>query len=266
MHARELIELAALAAAHGPVLVRTSGRISESSIKQYWIASKSRLDRWGWTLRSVSGEAEESDLPSTPSRGTLPRGTLEEIITGEVLTRVWAAILSAYDRFRGTDQAEPIAQNVLLGHLEARHRVLTLLTGGPPIDLEQAFRLNRLRHRAERWTDLLIGCLLGVGDVGRFAVEPDRARQFADDFRHRSSMKGGQYAWPLLLASLRAAFRTGLAPASPNGDLNAQIASSVLASLQPELFDATGLLRSAWLTRMTSLTDDAQGMLDELLV
>ena len=265
MHARELIELAALAAAHGPVLVRTSGRISESSIQQYWTASKSRLDRWGWTLRSVSGKAGESDRPSKPSPRTLPRGTLEEIITGEVLTRVWGAVLSAHDRFRGTDQAEPIAQSVLIGHLEARHRVLTLLTSGPPIDLEQAFRLNRLRRRAERWTDLLIGNLLGMEDVSRFAVDPDRARDFADDLRFRCRVKGGQYVWPLLLASLRAAFRTGLAPASPNGDLNAQIASSVLASLQPELFDATGLLRSAWLMRMTNVTDDAQGMLDELL-
>jgi hypothetical protein len=265
MHARELIELAALAAAHGPVLVRTSGRISEASIKQYWIASKSRLDRWGWTLRSVSGEAGESDRPSKPSQWALPRGTLEEIITGEVLTRVWAAVLFAHDRFRGTEQAEPIAQSVLIGHLEARHRVLTLLAGGLPIDLEQAFRLNRLRRRAERWTDLLIGYLLRVGDVSRFAVEPDRARQFADDFRDRSSTKGGRHAWPLLLASLRAAFRKGLAPTSPNGDLNAQIAASVLVSLQPELFDATGLLRSAWLMRMTNITDDTQGMLDELL-
>jgi hypothetical protein len=265
MHARELIELAALAAAHGPVLVRTSGRISESSIKQYWIASKSRLDRWGWTLRSVSGDASASGRSSKPSPWTLPRSTLEEIITGEVLTRVWAAVLSAHDRFRGTDQAEPIAQSVLVGHLEARHRVLTLLTGGPPVDVEQAVRLNRLRCRAERWTDLLIGYLLGVEDVSRFAVEPDRARDFADDLRRRCRMKGGRYAWPLLLASLRAAFRKGLTPKSPNGDLNAQIASSILASLQPELFEATGLLRSAWLMRMTNVTDDAQGMLDELL-
>jgi hypothetical protein len=265
MHARELIELAALVTAHGPVLVRTSGRISESSIRQYWTASKSRLDRWGWTLRSLSSEAGEPGRPSQPSAWTLPRGTLEEIITGEVLARVWTAVLSAHDRFRGTDQAEPIAQSVLLGHLEARHRVLTLLTGGPPIDLEQAFRLNRLRRRAERWTDLLIGYLLGMEDVSRFAVEPDRAREFADDLRDRSRMKGGRYAWPLLLTSLRAAFQTGLAPQSPNGDLNAQIAASVLASLQPELFDATGLLRSAWLMRMTNVTDDTQSMLDELL-
>jgi hypothetical protein len=265
MHARELIELAALAVAHAPVLVRTSGRISESNIRKYWTASKSRLDRWGWTLRSVLGEDGQSRQPSKASPGKLPRATLEEIITGEVLTRVWAAVLCAHDRFRGTDQAEPIARSVLVGHLEARHRVLTLLAGGPPVDLEQAFPLDRLRRRAERWTDLLIGCLVGVEDVSRFAVEPDRARQFADDFRNRSSTKGEQYVWPLLLASLRSAFQTGLSPTSPNSDLNARIAASVLASLEPELFDATGLLRSAWLMRMNHVTDDAQGMIDELL-
>jgi hypothetical protein len=265
MHARELIELAALAAAHAPVLVRTSGRICESNLKQYWTASKSRLDRWGWTMRSVSGKGGPSRRPSNRSPSKLPRGTLEEIITGEVLARVWAAVSSAYDHFRGTDQAEPIAQNVLAGHLEARHRVLILLAGDPPVDLEQAIRLDRLRRRAERWTDLLIGCLVRVGDVSRFAVEPDRARQFADDFRYRSSIKGEQYVWPLLLASLRAAFETGLAPTSPNSDLNARIAASVLVSLEPELFDATGLLRSAWLMRMNHVTDDAQGMIDELL-
>ena len=265
MHARELIELAALAAAHGPVLIRSSGRISESDIRKYWTASKSRLDRWGWTLRNASGKGGPSRQPAKPSPRTLPRGTLEEIITGEALTRVWAAVLSAYDRFRGTDQAEPIAQNVLVGHLEARHRVLTLLAGEPPVDLEQGFRLNRLRRRAERWTDLLIGYLLKVGDVSHFAFQPDRARQFADDFRDRASMEGARYAWPLLLASLRAAFKTGLARVSPNGDLNAQIAASVLASLQPELLEAIGLLRSAWLMRMTNVTDDAQGMIGELL-
>ena len=215
MHARELIELAALVAAHGPVLVRTSGRISETSLKQYWIASKTRLDRWGWTLRSVSGEADETDRASKPSQGALPRGTLEEIITGEALTRVWAAVLSAHDRFRGTHQAEPIAQSVLSGHLEARHRVLTLLVSGPPVDVGQAVRLNRLRCRAERWTDLLIGHLLGVEDVSRFAVEPDRAREFADDLRSRSRMKRGRHTWPLLLASLRAAFRKGWRHGAP---------------------------------------------------
>ncbi|NQT11776.1 MAG: hypothetical protein HQ582_03445, partial [Planctomycetes bacterium] len=48
-------------------------------------------------------------------------------------------------------------------------------------------------------------------------------------------------------------------------DLNARIASSILASFQPGLFDAGGLVRSAWLMRVASAADDAQGMIEELL-
>jgi len=265
MHAHELIELAALIAAHGPVLVRTPGRIPDAGIEDYWIASKSRLDRWGRALKQIS-----SDDPGVAGRPTTlerpeSRGVLEEIITGDVLTRVWTAVMYAYDRLRGTDQAEPIARSVLVGHLEARYRVMTLLTRGPGIDVEQAVRLNRLRRRTERWTDLLIGYLTGVDDVGQFAVEPDRARDFAEDLRHRSRLSGGRFVWPLVFASLRTAFGQGLVPESPNGDLNARIAASVLACLQPELFDATGLVRSAWLMRMSNVTADAQGMIDELV-
>ena len=265
MHAHELIELAALIAAHGPVLVRTPGRIPDAGIEEYWTASKSRLDRWGRSLKRLSSE----DLSASRRPGSFPqpefRGVLEEVITGDVLTRVWAAVMYAYDRLRGTDQAEPIARSVLVGQLEARHRVMTLLTQEPRIDVEQAVRLNRLRRRTERWTDLLIGYLTGVDDVGQFAVDPDRARDYAEDLRYRSRLAGGRFVWPLVFASLRASFGQGLFPESPNGDLNARIAASLLSCLQPELFDATGLLRSAWLMRMSNVTDDAQGMIDELV-
>jgi len=265
MHTRELIELAALVSVHGPVLVRASGQIPEKSIEQYWTASKSRLNRWGRTLKSLSSEVADRGRRPGPSEWPRLRGVLEEIITSEVLTRVWTAVMYAYDRHRGTDQVEPIARSVLIGHLEARHRVLTLLVRGPRIDAAQAVKLNRLRRRTERWTDLLVGYLIGLDDVGQFAIDPDRARDFADDLCYRSRLRGGRFAWPLLLASLRAAFGHGLAPASPNGDLNERIAVSVLSSFQPELFDATGLLRSAWLLRVAGVANDAQGMIDELL-
>jgi len=265
MHACELIELAALVTVHGPVLVRTSGRIPEQSIEQYWIASKSRLDRWGRALKDLSNEANDVGPCSRPFEQQRLGGLFEEILTGEVLTRVWTAVMCAYDRHRGTEQVEPIVRSVLIGHLEARHRALTLLVSGPRIDAEQAVKLNRLRRRTERWTDSLIGYLTGLEDVSQFAVDPDRAEEFADDLRYRSRLGGGRHAWPLMLASLRAAFRQGLAGESPNADLNARIASSVLASFRPELFDASGLFRSAWLMRVTSVANDAQGMIDELL-
>ncbi|NUQ62928.1 MAG: hypothetical protein HUU20_10585 [Pirellulales bacterium] len=264
MHARELVELAALAGVHGPLLIRDTPRISDSGIEQYWTASKCRLDRWGRALKQISSSEEPCPKRTIKAAGS-PRAVLEEILTGEILTRVWAAVTCAHDGIHGADQVGPVARSVLIGHLEARHRVLTLLVHGPAIGAEEAVLLNHLRRRAERWTDMLIGYLLGLYDVSEFAIDPDRARDFSEDLSYQSRLPGGRHAWPLVETSLRAAFGPGLSPLSPNADLNAKIAGSVLSCFQPELFDATGVLPSAWLVRITNATNDAAGMIDELL-
>ena len=265
MHARELVELAAVVAAQGPVLVRQGGSVPSSSIEQYWVASKCRLDRWGRGLKQLTAEAAKGGPDWRQSRWPHFRAVLEEVLTGEVLTRVWTAVMCAHDRRRGTDAAEPVVRSVMIGHLEARHRVLTLLVQGPAIDSEAGLKLNRLRRRTERWTDMLIGYLAGLDDVSEFAVDPIRAKDFAEDLRYQAQWEGGHHAWPLVLASLRAAFRQGLSPTSPNADLNAKIAASILACFPPELFDSTGLFRSLWLSRLTNITDDTAGMIEELL-
>ena len=265
MHARELVELAAIVSAHGPVLVRGTRHLSATSLEQYWTASKCRLDRWGRSLKGFVSYAEDVGEQRRQAQWPLVRGVCEEILTGEVLTRVWIAVLCAYDRQHGGEEAGAVARSVLTGHLEARHRVLTLLVRSPVIEAEGAVKLNHLRRRTERWTDLLIGYLVGLEDVSQFAVDPQRARDFAEDLRYLSNLKGGRHAWPLVLASLRAAFGEGLCAVSPNADLNTEIASSILACFQPELFDSTGLLRSLWLTRLANVTNDAQGMVADLL-
>ncbi len=269
MHARELVELAAIISAHGPVLVRGRGQVSERGIEQYWVASKCRLDRWCRALKAVDmkrlAAATGPDHRQRQPRPSFPDALLEEILTGEVLTRVWAAVLSAYDRRRGTQEAEPIARSVLIGQLEARHRVLTLLVRASEIDAAWAMRLSGIRRRCERWTDLLVGYLTGLEDVAEFAIDPERARDFAEDLRYRSNLAGGRQAWPLVLSSLRAAFQQGLIGDSPNTDLNAQIASSVLACFPAELFDSTGMFRSLWLMRLTNMVGDTEGMLQSLI-
>jgi hypothetical protein len=262
MHARELVELAAIVSAHGPVLVRERGRIPDSCMEAYWVASKSRLDRWAHALRRFRAAGGGSGRkPCWPT----VRGVIEEIITGEVLTRVWAAVTCAYDRRYGSDDMEPIARSVLIGHLEARHRVLTLLVHGPSIEAEHAVKLNRLRRRTERWTDLLIGYLMGLDDVSEFAIDPERARDFSEDLSCRCRLPGGRFAWPLMLASLRTGFVQGLGAVSPNGQYNAQIAVSILSAFPPDVFDSTGILRSLWLERLSHAAHDTQGMIDELL-
>lgn len=264
MHARDLVELAAIVSAHGPVLIRSGEPIPANSIEQYWTTSKVRLDRWAWRLKRFADPVDvESRRRTEP--WPLVRGVFEEILTGELLTRVWTAVLCAYDRRRGTDGAEPAARSVMIGHMEARHRVLTLMVRGRDIDADAAMKLNRLRQRVERWTDLLLGHLVNLHNIGEFTFDPRRAADFADDLRQRNGLPGGRQVWPLVLASLRAAFRQGLSDETPNADLNARIAASVLSCFPTDLFDSTGLLRSLWLMRLTNIAEDTQGRIDDLL-
>lgn len=265
MHARELVDLAAVVAAHAPVLLRAASQVSEQSIEAYWMASKSRLDRWGRTLKRIASLMQCGDLKPNSAEHRLFRGVLEEILASEVLTRVWSAAMCAYDRAYGADQMEPVARGVLIGQIEARHRVLTILVGNTGLTAEESLRLESLRRRSERWADLLVGRLAMEHDVCQFAVEPDRAREFADEFAQQSRCRGGRFAWPLVLASLNASFREWLEPASPNPDLNAQIAASILTCFPSEVFDGLGTVPSPWTLRIAHLTNEAEGMIEELL-
>lgn len=256
MQARELVELAALVSLHGPSLIVSSAAIPPECLEQYWTLSKCRLDRWGLALNRF----KTSTAGSTASRSQrAPLGAMEEILTGEVLTRVWAAVLSAHDRRHGRSEAEPIARSVLIGHLEVRHRVLNAIVHDARLEPEEAVWLNRLRRRARRWTDLLVANLLPVVDVSEFAMEPGRAKALCGALRPPQGP-----SWQVLLTSLRAAFRASSSVRSPNPDVNARIASNVLGCFEPELFESTGLFRSVWLARLLSATDDTQGMLDAL--
>jgi hypothetical protein len=264
MHVRRLVELAGILASDGPLLVCCSEPLSADGIEQYWTTSKVRLDRWACRLKTFSQQTNR-DAKRQRTQWPTTYGVMEEILVSEMLTRVWTALLSAHDRQHGRDDAEPIARSVMIGHMEARHRVLSLMVHGPDIRVEAAVRLNHLRRRTERWTDLLIGHLPRQYDVSEFATDPQRARDFADDVQQRSRLAGGRNTWPLITASLRAAFRCGLSPVSPNADLNARIANSILSCFSSEAFDSTGLFLSPWLMRLSKITDEAQGMIAELL-
>ena len=264
MHCRELVEVAAMVAAHGPVLIEGSARISGSALVQYWTASKCRLDRWVRSLKKFATDSSHEPDNLAPLWAEV-RPVLEEILVAEVGVRVWTAVLYAYDRRRQTVDAEPIARSVLVGHLEVRQRALALLIHSPHIAAEDAVRLNRVRRRAERWTDLLLGHLTQNYPSSELAFEPDRCLEFSSELRQEKHQAASTQAWRLTLASLRVAFQTGLADRTPNADMNRDIADSILACFPAELFDATGTMHSLWIARLSHAADDAQGMIDELL-
>jgi hypothetical protein len=263
MHAHELVELAAIISAHGPGLVQGVDRLSENGLEQYWTASKIRLDRWCRFLRNFStltGDPKWRQVNWPPARGIM-----EEIIASEMLTRVWAAVLCAHDRRHKLSESEPIARSVMLGHLEARHRVLTTLLNTPGLEVNAAVKLNQFQNLSQRWTDMLVGYLTNLGDLSEFAIDPARAKDFAQDLRDEGVHPGRRIVWPLILTSLRASFRQDASAESPNADLNLRIAAGILACFPGDLFDSTGQFQSLWLIRLHNAAADVQGMIEDLL-
>lgn len=264
MQSRELVELAALLACHGPSLLLGSGRLSTAAMDRYWTASKCRLDRWSRALKLLRQLDSPRALADGRSCRQLLRGTLEEILTGDALTRVFTALVAAADGRRLVREAEPIARSVFLGHQEARNRALQLLFSGAAVDPHDGVALNQLRRSTEHWSDLLIGQLSVHDDVSDLAVDPQRARQFAADLRERHELGEHEGRWSLWLSSLKASLAAADDAPSPNADLNAEIAAAVLESLPPEMFDSVGWARSVWMTRLSLVAQDTAGLIEEL--
>lgn len=263
MHARDLLELAALVAVHSPALVHSGCPIPAPCVTQYWTASRCRLERWSRSLRRYSPVTTASEL-ETARNWTRLRPLLEEILASELLTRLWTATAAAYDRRTGEAEIEPPARSIYVSHLEVRNRALDILVHAPGIDLAEAVALNRLRRRIERWCDLLLAHLSPNIDIAEFAFENPRAQDFADDLYRDRSPAVVDLTWQLVLAALRASFASCFADRSPNADLNQQIGSSILALFPSEQFDSLGLPKSLWLQRLSRTASDTQGMLDDL--
>lgn len=273
MNHGELLELAAVVAAHGPALVRVDRPLPPEALKQYWSASKCRQDRWARALKQFSTAAEPSPTTDCDAHSASPRAprwqadarsVVQEILASEVLTRAWTALLIAHDRRRQTADAEPIARSIYVGQLEARHRALAMLVQGEIVSSQDAVDLNRVRRQAERWNDMLIGQLLLSEEVAEFAFDAGLAREFADDFRGQPAWQEGGLAWSLFTASLRAGWREWSPTVVFNGDLNAQIGAAILGCFGLEVFDCLGLPKSLWAARLLQTADDARAMIDNL--
>ncbi len=264
MHAGELVEVAGIVAYHGPLLIGGARALSPGPLEQYWATSKCRCENWNRTFKqTATPTADGKPLESSDLRMLL--ATLEEIFVSEILVRVWTTVLVAHDRRLGAGIDEPLARSVFDSHMEARRRALKLLLRSSAFTTPQAVAINRLRRRSERWSDVLIGGLLTACDLPEFAVDAQRAADFADSLSRRQSQPGGRHAWRLTLVSLRSAFRDVLGQQAANADANARVTASILGCFPGELFDSTGILKSLWMTRLSAVASDAQGLITDLL-
>jgi hypothetical protein len=261
MHAQDLVELAAIVAAHGELLVESrESRLTDKSLENYWSASKCRLDRWGSKLKEL--QTRKSQDKAAPQRALV---LIEEIFASEALTRVWTAAATAYDQQRDSSDATAIVTSVLNGQSEARHRALRLLADAPVVSREDAMRLTRLHRRVGRWIDLLVAYLQRHHEVSRFAIQQERCRDFAADLLRQSDQRGGRHTWRLTFSSLRQTLCRELLPHSPNADLNFKIGASILSCFDTNAFESVGALRSLWLIRLLDTSTHCEAMVRDLL-
>lgn len=265
LHVRDLIELAGLVAVESSTLLSESSHISRTGLESYWSASKFRFDRWGTALRKYQREIDHIGPSWAEREWPLMVPILEEVFASEILTRVWCAVLSAYDNKQGQQEMEPTGHTIVIGHMESRNRALKLVAGCPEIHADQGLAVDELRRRCQRWTDLLIGHVAGEPDVRRLAFDSERAEDFRESVERQQKTRLARETQSIALGSLRSSFQTGLSVKSPNADLNARIASGVVACFPPNAFEPTGIARTMWFSRMQNTADDAEAMVQELL-
>ncbi|REK25749.1 MAG: hypothetical protein DWQ42_10890 [Planctomycetota bacterium] len=277
LHSCDLVRVAAAVAENAAELLHEKDPATEPNMRIYWTAATDRFRRWTLAfahLEKVAQRLADGRLQTMErsQAGVVAETLLEEIFWSETLTRVWTAALVARDRLRGDSIAGPLVKSILCRHQEQSHRGLQLIASSKLLDWPRAVELNRLRRRAERWSDVLIARLAGVcrsrfaEDILPLAVDRERARDFAVDTNNDLERSGNTgFAWELTMASLHSVLDRRVSSTTPNGALNFQIAWHVVSCFEPTTFDATGPFQPLWLERLVARTDEAQDLVDEYL-
>lgn len=235
MHRQDIIELVIFLVENGPALwQRSDFEPPGSALEGYWLAAKFQMDHWARNLKAI-GEWKEhpKEWPFRHQRA----GLAEDILTGELLTRIWLAVLTIYERRSGKEGASALAHSVYLSHLELRGRVLAALNRPnylPRLDVQ---KLVQLCERTDRWSDLLLGKLAEWGDVRSLAVDAERMQEFANDYVQIDSPKRREQTWKLMKASLVSAYQVPLFRYHPAGEWTPTLASHILACFPPEIVE-----------------------------
>lgn len=243
MNLRQSVEFAALISSHAMHVVAAHESPCTRMLQQYWSHSRVRIHEW---LRQLTTFEDEL---ATGSHSTLndcwPRieFTLRDIFTSEILSRVWTATLVARDEFHGTENVAPIARRVFADNFQARRRAMQLMVNGPSVTMSQLAGIDRLRRKAERWTDVLLGYLVTRFDVSEFAFDQGRAKDFGDEVKSNDT-PSGRAVWDLIMASVRLAFPSDWNEGDPHCDARSAVITSIVGSLPPSAFQQAGPLKS----------------------
>jgi hypothetical protein len=262
MHARQLAQIGSWIAVHAPTLIFGNSSPKELVSVDYWTASKCRIQRWNAAL-----EIFEQDLRSG-NRGHDPwpaiQTVVEEILVSEFLTRIWSAAVMAHDTYQESDELFGLAHSVHISHIEARNRAMRMLLGSQASNEKEFDRLNLLRRKIERWTDIFLARVTDIAIGKIFAFDAKRVADFHDEIEESSPAMQHRRN-QVLIASFAAELMEFQSQWAANPELNRKISSSLLACFPSDRFDSLGLPKSFGMVLLEKTQHDTQLLVDRLL-
>ena len=185
MHASLLAEVGSWVAVYSSNLVFCQKEQPMLVGTHYWVASQKRAERWTTALKMFDQDFQNPSVRHDPWPAL--EIVVQEILLSELLTRVWSAAVTAYDHYRESDELFGLAHSVHIRHQEVKNRALRILLRGQAAN-EPAFdRLNALRRRIERWTDLFLSQLPAPELAANFAFNESRMKDFSRESREQST-------------------------------------------------------------------------------
>lgn len=261
MHASRLAELGSWVAVNSGNLIYGSKEQPMLVATAYWTASKKRLNRWVTALKMFEQDFDD------PTPNHQPWAALEiviqEILASELLTRVWSATVLMHDAYHDADELHGLAHSIHLSHIEVKNRALRIMLKGQAQDEEAFDRLNALRRRIERWTDVFLGQLPFGEKSVQFGFDRNRV---ADFHREQRESLGPEFETrqKVLTASFSTDLMAGQRPYSANPDLNHEVAAGVLACFPSDRFDSLGLPKSVKMIWLEKAHSDTQMLVNHL--
>ncbi len=261
MNATVLAEIGSWIAVHSSPFVFGNRSQVPQVANCYWTASRCRLGRWATALKMFDKDIELDSPDHDPWPAI--EIVVQEILVSELLTRVFSAAMVTHDWNKESDELHGLAHSIHVGQIEARNRALRIMLKGQAKN-ETAFdRLNALRRRIERWTDLFLAQLPVCKNARSFAFDAERVSDFR--LENRQSADGATAKRQQIFAASLAADLQNLSARYPaNPALNRDIASGVLACFPADRFDSHGLPKSIRLIWMEQSQEETGILIQQL--
>lgn len=244
MDLQQLADTASLLTVHSGHLIDARSPLVDRTLREYYRSSQEVCRLW----RTALTERSTAPVENAIEHGWETEKIVSEVFVAEMLIRVWTATLVAADGRFKQPHTTPVVRHVLGEMLDIRRQSLKLLVDGMVMPLGCAVRVDRLRRKCERWTDLLIGRISSAYNVLEFAVDQDRA---ADYVGTMSDGAGSFTEWTLTTAGMRNGFPPIVVSLDRQLPLGTMI-QAMLSAFPADAFDEHGLFKSALQRRMES--------------